>query len=151
MRAVVLFAAIVMIAAVGVLFFKILKRRKAQPPKTPYETAREALGNLKMRSLASKNDVKAFYEELSHIVRRYLEERFGLRAPEMTTEEFLIKAKETDKLSREDKLLLKEFLVHCDLVKFAKYGPSRKEIDSSLDSAEKLVESTKEKEPEAEK
>ena len=87
--------------------------------------------------------IKEIYIELSDIVRHYLENRFILRAPEMTTEEFLDKLKDTDMLSYDQKILLKDFLFHCDLVKFARYGPTEKEIDSSFKSAENLVDQTK--------
>ena len=81
--------------------------------------------------------------ELSDIVRRYLENRFNLRAPEMTTEEFLNGVKDNKALSYEHKSLLREFLLHCDLVKFAKYEPPEKEADLSFKSAKELIDQTK--------
>jgi len=64
----------------------------------------------------------------------------------MTTQEFLLKVKDDSLLSNEHKRLLKEFLSCSDLVKFAKYGPSEKEVDSSFESAKKLIDETKEEE-----
>ncbi|MFH1504133.1 MAG: hypothetical protein ABIH08_01915 [Candidatus Omnitrophota bacterium] len=140
-------AALLLIAAIvfGILYF--LKKRKekieAIPPKPAHEIALEALEALKRKDYIAKGKIKEFYEELSFIVRYYLENRFSLKAPEMTTEEFLEQAKGADFLTQEQKKLLEEFLSHCDLVKFAKYGPSEDEIKASFESAENLIEQTK--------
>ncbi len=91
-----------------------------------------------------KGKTKAYYIELSDIMRRYLENRFNIRAPEMTTEEFLIKVKEDSVLSLEHKGLLRDFLLNCDLVKFAKYQPAEQEAGLSFASAKKLIDQTKE-------
>ena len=53
------------------------------------------------------------------IIRRYLEDRFELRAPELTTEEFLTVAGTPVLLSHEHQKLLRDFLRQADLVKFA--------------------------------
>lgn len=142
--AVALLAAIV--KAVG-FFLKRKKESNARELK-PYEAAYKKLKALKEKDLIEKGLIKEFYIELSDIARRYLEGRFTLKAPEMTTEEFLAKLRESDALNREHKKLLKIFLSRCDLVKFAKYGPDRSEINSSFESAKKLVEETREKEGE---
>ena len=129
------------------IFLKNRKDRKPfAPPKLPHEIAYERLEELKNKNLISAGKVKEFYVELSDIARRYLEARFFLRAPEMTTEEFLARMKSAVELKAEHKGLLKEFLSHCDLVKFAKYGPSEKELESSFGSAVKFVDETKETE-----
>jgi len=79
-------------------------------------------------------------------VRQYLENRFNIRATEMTTEEFLIRVREDRALSFEHKGLLREFLQSCDLVKFAKYEPGQQEALSSMVAAKKLIDQTKEEE-----
>ena len=92
----------------------------------------------------STGKVQEFYFELSNIARHYIEDRFKLKAPEMTTEEFLTTLKKSEALNSEQKSLVKDFLSHCDMVKFAKYLPQKKEIDSSYESAKNLVDQTKE-------
>ena len=52
-------------------------------------------------------------------MRRYLEDRFELRAPELTTEEFLDVAGSANRLSHDHQSLLRDFLRQADLVKFA--------------------------------
>jgi len=143
----VLIAALAALLAAGIFLF-IRNRRLAKAAKIasslPHEAAYERLRALKAKDLPGKGRIEEYYVELSNIARRYLEDRFNLRAPEMTTEEFLADLKEREKLSRAHKALLKEFLFHCDLVKFAKYGPSPNEMDLSFESAKKLVDQTKE-------
>jgi hypothetical protein len=85
-----------------------------------------------------------YYVELSFIIRRYIEDRFDVRAPEMTTEEFLSKVKDMNVLSDEQKALLKNFLSYCDLIKFAKYGSTYEEMEASFESAKKFIGQTKE-------
>ncbi len=140
--------AIIVALLAAATFMYIRNRRLAKAAemasRLPHETAYERLRALKAKGLPGKGRIEEYYVELSNIVRCYLEDRFNLRAPEMTSEEFLSGLKEEEKLSRAHKALLKEFLFHCDLVKFAKYGPSPNEMDLSFESAEKLVDQTKE-------
>ena len=104
-----------------------------------------------MKSLLSKKfpqqgKVKEYYFELSNIARHYIENRFRLKAPEMTTEEFLFSLRESAILSGTHKNLLKKFLNLCDIVKFAKYAPNEEAIEKSFGAAKKFVDETKENE-----
>ena len=144
-RYVWVFLALIALAS-GIAFF-LFKRKKTQsilvPPRPAHEVAYEALQALKQKEYLRRKEHKLYYIELSDIVRRYLENRFNLRAPEMTTEEFLNSVKNNKALSYEHKSLLRDFLSHCDLVKFARYEPDEKEADLSFESAKKLIEQTK--------
>ncbi len=122
---------------------------KKEVIKSPYEMAHEELMALKGKSLPDKGFVKEYYTELSDIVRHYIEGRFSYKAPEMTTEEFMEYVKKVGELEREHKGLLKDFLMHCDMVKFAKYGPTPIEMIDSFNSASNFVEQTREEEGEA--
>lgn len=85
---------------------------------------------------------KPFCTIVSDAVRLYLEERFGLRAPERTTEEFLTDLGKSVALTQVQKGSLKEFLSACDMVKFAKYEPQRPELEVLYKSALRLIEET---------
>ena len=137
--------AVAIIVAI-VLFLRKRKRRKEiiVPPRPAHEIAFEAFEELVKKDLLGNGRINEYYFELSNIVRHYLENRFQLRAPEMTTEEFLSTLRQTDKLQADHKVLLKDFMSHCDMVKFAKYHPAGNEIESSYESARRLVEQTKE-------
>lgn len=144
-----IFLAVVLLAIIAVLVILYIKQKKKQrdiiiPRRPAHEIAYEALNALKNKDLAGTGKVKEYYFELSDIVRHYLENRFSLKAPEMTTEEFLYHLRETDQLRQDHKGLLGEFLSQCDLVKFAKYLPEKNEIESSFASAKGLVDQTKE-------
>jgi len=148
-----LFIVMLAVITVVILVFMIrffLKRKKdrrsevfSEPVKSAHQIAYEALEALKTKNLPQLGKVKQYYSELSDIARHYLENRFTVRAPEMTTEEFLYSLREANNLTSAHKNLLKQFLNHCDLVKFAKYGPTQDEIEDSFKSAKKLVDETR--------
>ena len=137
---------VVLLIIGGVFSFILLKKKKEEaktPPLLAHIIAYEALVALEKKDYIRKGQTKAYYIELSDIVRRYLENRFNIRAPEMTTEEFFIKVKEDSSLSLEHKGLLRDFLTNCDLVKFAKYQPAETEASLAFASARRLVDQTK--------
>ncbi len=111
-----------------------------------HEIALRKLMELEKQNLVSDDKVKQFYEKLSNILRRYIENRFRIKAPERTTEEFLSELKYTDLLSDDDKQSLENFLRHCDMVKFAKYNPGREQTEKSFVLARDFVERTKDHE-----
>ena len=77
------------------------------------------------------------------IVRRYLEGRYGVRAPELTTEEFLQEAQRAAALAANHRELLSAFLERCDRVKFAGYRPDSDESMATLKAARAFVEDTR--------
>jgi len=142
----------IIILLVGVIFlacflFKKIKMRKEGSPviiRPAHEIAYEALRALKAKNLPTLGKMKQYYFELSLVARHYIEDRFRIAAPEMTTEEFLFHLRDSGILNGRHKNLLKEFLNLCDIVKFAKYGPTQKETDESFDAAKRFVDETKE-------
>ncbi|MFH1777152.1 MAG: hypothetical protein ABH952_06325 [Candidatus Omnitrophota bacterium] len=137
---------LVLVIISGLVIYLARKKKKNEiiPPPPAHEIAYRDLEILRQEQLVPQGRIKEYHQRLSDIIRHYLENRFELRAPEMTTEEFLIKVKDANTLSIEQKGLLRTFLSHCDLVKFAEYGPTETEIDASYDSARVFVEQTKE-------
>jgi hypothetical protein len=83
-----------------------------------------------------------FCTRLSEVVRTYLEERFGLRAPEQTTEEFLAAIPSSPDLDADLQGLLGEFLTQCDWVKFAQGDPGRTECERLHQMASGLIDRT---------
>lgn len=112
------------------------------PPRPPWEIAYESLKKLAEENLVSQGMIKEFYIRLSNIVRYYIENRFSVKAPDMTTEEFLFSLKGADWLSASQKEALKGFLNCCDMVKFAKYASHDQEIQESFALAKRLVDET---------
>jgi hypothetical protein len=111
--------------------------------KPAHEIAYARLRALVKDDLIKAGKVKEFYERVSNILRHYIEHRFDLRAPERTTEEFLIELQWTDILPAPDKDRLGEFLRHCDLVKFANMSPTTEQIQRTFDLAKDFIDKTK--------
>lgn len=106
----------------------------------PHEWALRQLRELVAAKLIEAGRVQEFYFRLSEIVRTYIELRFGLMAPERTTEEFLAELRSSDALSADRKALLEEFLEACDMVKFALYEPATEEIERAFNAARDFVQ-----------
>jgi len=140
------FVLLILGSVLGIILYDKFKKQaaiRASIPKSADEIAYARLNKLKADDLAGKGLVKEYYTALSGIVREYLENRFRFRAPEMTTEEFLESIRVSSKLENEYKDILKEFLSHCDMVKFAKYGPLPIEMVDVFSSAERFVDKTR--------
>jgi hypothetical protein len=90
------------------------------------------------------SDPYAFCSLVSDVIRVYLEERFNLHAPDRTTEEFLDELRNSSRLNEEHKALLENFLMKCDLVKFAREEPTELELRGLLDAALRLIDETRE-------
>ena len=108
-----------------------------------HEIAYEKLRRLTEKKLVEAGKIKQFYEEVSDILRHYIEDRFELKAPERTTEEFLIEMQHTELLLDAQKDDLEKFLKHCDLVKFAKHSPTTEQIQQTFETVGEFIEKTK--------
>ena len=149
-----LWIALGLLAALAAVFFALRKFLTTPrtflhlpPPVPPYQIALDALAALRAKGWIEALKIEPFYVALSGIVRRYLEARFGLRAPERTTEEFIRDALSSKKLSDAHRDLVAGFLEQSDLVKFARHAPGASDMHNALDSAERLVRETMPVEP----
>ena len=135
------------IIVLGLVAARLLKRLNAQsipaPPPPPDVVALEALARLRHRQLTEPEERAAWYVALSAIVRTYIEGRFRLRAPEMTTEEFILEVQRDSPLIPEHRQLLGEFLAECDLVKFARYLPALEEAERVYAAARRFIEESR--------
>jgi len=133
--------------AIALGAFLLWRRRQRQaeeaPPIPPHVLALAALRELIAEDLVGRGERKAFYNRISAILREYIENRFQLRAPEQTTEEFLDGlGRSGDALAKTHKDLLADFLQHCDLVKFAAHHPEDKEVQATFDACKKFIVET---------
>lgn len=101
------------------------------------------LDELERANLIARGLIEEYYEKLSGCLRRYLENRFFLRAPWMSTEEFLKEVKTSSVLNAAQRTALKDFLLLSDLVKFARYGSSSKEASEAFAGAKSFIDQTK--------
>ena len=143
-------AAALALLALGWWAWRRWKKQQAMgPPEIvipPHERARARL----QEALALIAQPKPFCVAVSDAIRLYLEERFNLRAPDRTTEEFLDELQMSALLSFEQKRTLGEFLSQCDLVKFARHEPGENELRALYEAAVRLVEETQPPPPVAE-
>jgi hypothetical protein len=145
----VLFLAILAISA---FFYWKHKAGKNLPPAVqprPEEIALQELDRLLAEDLLAGGDIKLFHLRISDILRHYIENRFGLQAPERTTEEFLLELSRTgsseNSLVGSHKALLADFLTQCDLVKFARHKPTMAECEKTVVICREFIGKTKEK------
>ncbi|MCX5742916.1 MAG: hypothetical protein NT062_10515 [Proteobacteria bacterium] len=138
--------ALAIAASGGLLLYRALRtRRRIAKQRSAYDEAVARLRELEDKGAPTGEDADRYFVELSAIVRRYLELRYEIRAPEQTTEEFLDLVAHNDaaKLSATHRGLLGGFLERCDQVKFAGYRPDREESIASLAAARGFVEDTR--------
>jgi hypothetical protein len=129
---------------IGVLVLVRVRRDRAVRIKmTASDVALDRLAALELRGAPAGDDTDAWFVELSSIVRRYLEARYDIRAPELTTEEFLGVAARSAELTAGHKELLSSFMARCDRVKFAAYRPEAEESLATLRAARGFVEDTR--------
>jgi hypothetical protein len=117
-------------------------RTRPAPPILPEVWALRALAELASYDWIERGQARAYYYRLTEIVRQYVERKFGLAAPEMTTEEFL------NMLARNRGALpchadpLRDFLEACDYVKYAALQPRRDDAEGALATARSFVHAT---------
>jgi hypothetical protein len=136
------------VLAALVLLATMFFRRRARPgmadavPLQPHAKAMRELARLRSAPRRTPAEIDAFYVAVSSVLRTYLEERFGLRAPERTTEEFLQELDGSAVLAGRQQEL-RAFLGQCDLVKFAAQVPGEPVHLETLGTAERFVAATR--------
>jgi hypothetical protein len=139
----------VLVLATGSYFlWQMLRtRRRIAVKLNAYDEAIGKLRALEVRGAPSADVADAWFVELSAIVRSYLERRYDIRAPELTTEEFLQVASRAPELTSAHRTQLSQFLERCDRVKFAGYRPESNESIDTLAAARAFIEDTRLREP----
>jgi LPXTG-motif cell wall-anchored protein len=128
---------------VALVVFAFLRRRRRRPieqrRRTPEEIAHAALAQLLAENLPGRGLIKEFYLRLTGIVRQYVEDTTGIRAPEQTTEEFLHDMRTSAAFPPDRSERLAEFLEAADLVKYAAQQPREEQIDQAIARAHEFV------------
>lgn len=114
---------------------------KSEPMIPPEVVARQRLQVLKNQKLLEQGEDKAYYIQLTDVLRRYLEARFEINAVDRTTHELAKSLKQTD-CQRTDRLRLIELLEYSDLVKFAKAGADDRDADQHWQLVWDFIEKT---------
>lgn len=136
--------AIAAVVVTAVAIIAVRRRRKARLIEPRRETAEEvahaALAALLAENLPAMGLFKEFYLRLTGIVRHYIEDTTGLRAPEQTTEEFLRDMRSHAVFPMQRSIRLAEFLEAADMVKYAGQQPGDGQIAEATCRAREFVD-----------
>lgn len=105
-------------------------KKKILPPK---EAAIETLKAMQTKPYNTPQDL---YEDLTAVVREYLERTYRLPITKLTTEEFF---KVAPTLPNLNQATIDFFLKEADKVKFARKTPSPKEINAAVQAAKQII------------
>ena len=128
-------AGVLLVAAIAYLVIRKIRTMVRIHRMSPIERAMYELEQLLKKGLPGRGFYKDFYVELTMVVRRYIERRHAVRAPNLTTDEFLRAARENPAFSREAIAELKNFLESADMVKFAGVEATPEMADSATGKA----------------
>jgi len=143
---------LVLISCIGYYFYTRYRDNKPIIAKIriitrllPHQKAMKSIETLKVDGPSLSNDnqesLKEYYTRLTEILRKYIEERYGFSAMEMTSSEIiehLVAAGDEKMLSE-----LRTLFETADLVKFAKYSTLMNENDMNLVNAIEYINQTK--------
>ena len=138
-------AAVAMLA--GLLLARRGRRHDIEPeiPIPAHEWATRQIAALIAADLPGRGRWQEFHYRISEILRGYIERRYGVRAMEMTSEEFLAAAARDARFGADTTVELNRFLTACDLVKYARHEPDRGQADALVRIAGEFVERTRER------
>ena len=131
-------------AAVALIWYliRLIARKVKEHRMSPIERAWVELDRLIAKGLPGRGRYKDFYVELTMVVRRYVQRKYGIKAPHLTTEEFLAEFGERGMGNGEkggDEL--RTFLESADMVKFAGVKATPEMADSATESARGYLKS----------
>ena len=120
----------------------LAKPRQQMRNLLPHEKAMQAIEQVKTQYNNSENpDQKAYYTALTDVLRQYLEDRFGIKAKEMTSADIVETLRQ--KSDNETNAELEQVFATADLVKFAKYSTQNNEKNYYLGNVVDYIEETK--------
>jgi hypothetical protein len=135
------------IAALAILSWALWKRRRkrtpvvpAIPPRDLMDIAEQELRQLLAGGFPESGRMKHFYVLLSEIVKKILEAGYGVHTAERTTSEIVDSLRFRHGQWPEQAEGIESFLLRCDIVKFAKYVPSKAEHESTAEDALRILE-----------
>ncbi|MGK9475218.1 hypothetical protein [Melioribacter sp. OK-6-Me] len=107
----------------------------------PHEKALASLKELEGKKLWQQGFIKEYHSEITEIIRRYFEERFGFNALEQTSAEIIDELKKS-KDGRNIIDTAEKFFSNADMVKFAKFEPLPEVNEEMMRQAYEIVEET---------
>ena len=138
-----LLAAALIALAVWLIIRASKRKAEALKPKDPaYIVALRELDKYRSDKYWAPDKQKAFYSGITDALKFYMDEHFGVDAPEMTTAELFDALKSDKDITPEMYSSLKELFERADFVKFAKHIASEQENAAALPLAVRFVTTT---------
>ena len=149
-------AAAWLLAVLTILCWGLASMRRAKESDAPavsepaYITALRKLEKYRGDKFWAPEKQKMFYSGITDTLKNYMDDRFGVDAPEMTTAELFDALKGRDDLTPELYSEMKELFERADFVKFAKHVASDEDNARALPLAVRFVTTTYQSEIEEE-
>ena len=113
----------------------------------PHQKAMKEIEQIKADKMQTSENPKEYYTKLTDTLRKYIEDRYGFNAMEMTSSEIIDRLEKALTDDTKDaatmKAELRQLFTTADLVKFAKYSTMINENDANLVSAIDFINQTK--------
>lgn len=119
----------------------IIARIKIVKRLLPHQKAMKEIEQIKADKMVASEDQKEYYTKLTDTLRKYIEERYGFSAMEMTSSEIIARLTSSGDQQSLDEL--RRLFMTADLVKFAKYSTMINENDANLVNAIDFINQTK--------
>ena len=138
---------LVLIALCGYLYLRlrdnkpIISHIKIVKRLLPHQKAMKEIEQIKADRMVASENAKEYYTKLTDTLRKYIEERYGFSAMEMTSSEIIERLTAAGDQQSLDEL--RQLFTTADLVKFAKYSTMINENDANLVSAIDFINQTK--------
>ncbi len=137
-----LLAMLVILAVCLVMIHKNRKSEAGKPEDPAHIVALRSLDKFRSDKYWAPDKQKTFYSGVTDALKTYIDSRFEVDAPEMTTAELFAELKGRNELTPELFQSMKELFERADFVKFAKYTASDEDNAGVLPLAVRFVTST---------
>ena len=141
---------VLMLVLLAVTYYLYLRLRDNKPIIShirivkrllPHQKAMKEIEQIKADKMVASENSKEYYTKLTDTLRKYIEERYGFSAMEMTSSEIIERLMATQDQKALDEL--RQLFTTADLVKFAKYSTLINENDANLVNAIDFINQTK--------
>lgn len=143
-------ASVLMLVLMAIGYYLYLRLRDNKPIIShirivkrllPHQKAMKEIEQIKADKMVTSENSKEYYTKLTDTLRKYIEERYGFSAMEMTSSEIIDRLMSTQDQKALDEL--RQLFTTADLVKFAKYSTLINENDANLVNAIEFINQTK--------
>ena len=148
-------AALWLVAALVILIVSLVRMRRSRSAgelshsdDPPHIVALRRLDRFRGNSFWTPDRQKTFYSGITDALKDYIDARFGVDAPEMTTSELFSALKKEKDITPELYSEMRELFERADFVKFAKLIADDEQNAAALPVAVRFVTSTYKVEPE---